>query len=49
MPVQFHLVNRNGIYYFRRRIPLDLLPYYTPKLEIVFSLKTSQYLTTYCC
>jgi hypothetical protein len=40
LPIQTHLVNRNGTYYFRRRIPLELLPNYSPKLEISFSLKT---------
>lgn len=40
LPKQTHLITRNGTYYFRRRIPLDLLPFYTPKLEILFSLKT---------
>lgn len=40
LPIQTHLINRNGTYYFRRRIPLELLPHYSPKLEIIFSLKT---------
>lgn len=40
LPIQTHLITRNGTYYFRRRIPLELLPHYSPKLEIVFSLKT---------
>ena len=40
LPIQTHLTSRNGTYYFRRRIPLELLPHYAPKLEITFSLKT---------
>ncbi|WP_020168401.1 MULTISPECIES: phage integrase [Methylotenera] len=40
LPIQTHLITRNGTYYFRRRIPLELLAYYSPKLEIIFSLKT---------
>lgn len=40
LPIQTHLINRNGTYYFRRRIPLELLQQYSPKLEINFSLKT---------
>lgn len=40
LPIQTHLVNRNGTYQFRRRIPLELLQHYSPKLEIIFSLKT---------
>ena len=40
LPIQTHLINRNGTYYFRRRIPLELLQHYSPKLEIIFSLKT---------
>lgn len=40
MPNQIHLLKRNSTYYYRRRIPLDLLDYYSPKTEFVFSLKT---------
>lgn len=40
LPIQTHLISRNGTYYFRRRIPLELLQHYSPKLEIIFSLKT---------
>ena len=40
MPIQTHLINRNGTNYFRRRISLQLLQHYSPKLEIIFSLKT---------
>ena len=35
------LWNRNGVYYFRIRIPDDLKPHYPGKTEIRFSLKTS--------
>lgn len=31
---------RNGVYYFRAKIPADLLPFYEPKREIKFSLNT---------
>lgn len=41
MRKQIHMVKRNGVYYFRRRIPKDLLPHYSPQTEIKFSLKTS--------
>lgn len=37
------MVKRNGVYYFRRRIPKDLLPHYSPQTEIKFSLKTSDH------
>ena len=40
LPIQTHLITRNGTYYFRRRIPTELLKYYSPRLEIIFSLKT---------
>ena len=40
LPIQTHLITRNGTYYFRRRIPSELLKYYSPKLEVTFSLKT---------
>src|SRR5690348_8315491 len=36
---QIHVFNRNGTYYFRRRVPKDLLSLY-PSLQIIFSLKT---------
>jgi len=39
LPLQIHVFNRNGTYYFRRRIPKDLLSLY-PSEEIIFSLKT---------
>jgi hypothetical protein len=35
------LLSRNGTYYFRAKIPTDLLPHYAPKREIKFSLKTT--------
>ena len=35
-----HLCKRNGVYYFRRKIPLELRHFYTGKSEIIFSLKT---------
>ncbi|HSI21236.1 MAG TPA: DUF6538 domain-containing protein [Verrucomicrobiae bacterium] len=37
---QTHLYLRNGTYYFRRRIPTDLLQHYHPKVELNYSLKT---------
>jgi len=39
LPSQIHIFNRNGTYYFRRRIPKDLLSLY-PSQQIIFSLKT---------
>jgi integrase len=36
---QIHMINRKGVYYFRRRIPTDLVAHYS-KQEIIFSLKT---------
>ncbi len=39
MPTQIHVFNRNGTYYFRRRVPKDLLSLY-PSGQVVFSLKT---------
>ena len=41
LPTSF-LYNRNGKYYFRRKVPLDLSSHYKPKI-ICFSLKTSSY------
>jgi hypothetical protein len=35
-----HLLNRNGHYYMRVRVPVDLLNQYHPKVEIKRSLKT---------
>ena len=40
LPIQTHLITRNGTYYFRRRIPTELRTHYSPRLEIIFSLKT---------
>lgn len=37
---QTHLFKRDGTYYFRARIPADLLPHFSPKREIVTSLRT---------
>jgi len=37
---QTHLFNRDGTYYFRARIPADLLPHLSPKREVVTSLRT---------
>lgn len=34
------LLCRDGTYYFRAKIPTDLLPFYEPQREIKFSLKT---------
>ena len=39
MPSQIHVFNRSGTYYFRRRVPKDLLSLY-PSQQIIFSLKT---------
>lgn len=36
-----HMYLRNGVYYFRRRVPKDLLQHYSPKLEFNYSLNTS--------
>ncbi len=43
LPKQTHLVNRDGTYYFRRRIPLDLRSHYSPQKELFFSLNTKDY------
>ena len=37
------MYTRNGVYYFRRRIPEDLLHHYLPKREFNFSLNTRDY------
>lgn len=42
LPIQTHLITRNGAYYFRRRIPKELLQFYYPKTEIIFSLRTKK-------
>ena len=39
LPSQIHIFNRNGTYYFRRRIPKDFLSLYLSS-QIIFSLKT---------
>ena len=39
LPSQIHVFNRNGTYYYRRRIPKDLLSLY-PSQQVIFSLKT---------
>ena len=39
MASQIHVFNRSGTYYFRRRVPKDLLSLY-PSSQIIFSLKT---------
>lgn len=43
MRKQVHMIKRNGIYYFRRRVPKDLLSHYSPQTEIKFSLKTGDH------
>lgn len=43
LPKQTHLVNRDGTYYFRRRIPLDLRSHYSPQKELFYSLNTKDY------
>ncbi|HSI22646.1 MAG TPA: site-specific integrase [Methylophilaceae bacterium] len=35
-----HLTKRNSVYYFRRKIPLELRHLYAGKAEIIFSLQT---------
>ena len=42
MCLHTHIQRRgtSGIYYIRRRIPNDLLPFFAPKKEIARSLKT---------
>jgi hypothetical protein len=35
------LHRRGGVFYFRAKIPQDLLTHYSPRTEIKFSLKTS--------
>lgn len=40
LPSQIHVFSRNGTYYFRRRIPKDLLNQYYPAKQIIFSLRT---------
>lgn len=39
LPSQIHVFNRSGTYYFRRRVPKDLLSLY-PSRQVIFSLKT---------
>ena len=34
------LIRRNGVYYFRAKVPVDLVQHYAPKKEIVLSLRT---------
>src|SRR5215831_9224832 len=36
-----HLWRRGATYYFRAKVPVDLLQHYAPKREIKFSLKTN--------
>ena len=36
-----HLSKRGSVYYFRRKIPLDLIAYYDGKKEVMQSLRTS--------
>lgn len=42
LPSQIHVFNRSGTYYFRRRVPKDLLSLY-PSGQVVFSLKTKDW------
>lgn len=37
---QTYLVKRGGVYWFRRKIPIELVPFYDGKKEITFSLRT---------
>jgi hypothetical protein len=39
-PKMTHLTKRNSVYYFRRKIPLELRHLYAGKAEIIFSLQT---------
>jgi integrase len=43
LPNQVHIQKRGSTYYYRRRIPLDLLAHYYPKKELIFSLGTPDY------
>jgi hypothetical protein len=36
-----HLSKRGSVYYFHRKIPLDLIAHYDGKKEIMWSLRTS--------
>ena len=37
-----HLTKRTGVYYYRRKIPLELRHLYAGKAEIIFSLQTKE-------
>jgi hypothetical protein len=39
-PKMTHLTKRNSVYYFRRKVPLELRHLYAGKAEIIFSLQT---------
>lgn len=41
MPRHTRLKRRGSVYYFRAKVPADLLAHYAPKKEITFSLRTS--------
>ncbi len=43
LPTGLHRHPRTGFYYFRRRIPADILRCYPGKRELVYSLKTKVY------
>jgi hypothetical protein len=37
-----HMIKRDGVYYFRRRVVEDLISHYSPKTKFKFSLKTRE-------
>jgi integrase len=41
MPKHPHMTRRGNVYYLRRRVPVDLLQHYAPKVQFVASLGTS--------
>lgn len=43
MSLHTRLIRRGAVYYFRARVPADLLDAYAPKKEIIFSLKTKDH------
>jgi hypothetical protein len=40
---QTHLLQRNGRYYFRRKIPLDIRPWFAGRVEIKKTLRTANW------
>lgn len=37
MRKQIHMIKRDGVYHFRRRVPEDLLSHYSPKPDLGFA------------